>query len=115
MTRPARRKPADAAWRTIRFLGNRALRFAVIPLAMTLAFAPGSEAAPRMTLEAAENLCLERAIRFAEQPYGRFGEEPPPNRVRDQYRACVFANANRYPTREPAYRQSILRTLGVIR
>lgn len=67
---------------------------------------------PRMSLPEAVNLCTERARRFAQVPYGQFAEEPPRARVEQDYRACVFANSQRYPVAPPKYRDSILGLLG---
>lgn len=69
---------------------------------------PACAATPRMSLEEAVSICTERAKRFAQVPYGRFAEEPPPERVAQDYRACVFANSGRYPAEPPRYRESVL-------
>jgi hypothetical protein len=57
-----------------------------------------SEARQKISLQAAESVCLQRAERFVRTPYGRDASGPTPNQVKDRYRACVYAKSGRYPS-----------------
>lgn len=70
-----------------------------------------ANAAPKMSLPQAVDLCTERAVKFGRIPRGQFADEPPPEMVEQRFRACVFANSHQYPSEPPKYRDSILTTL----
>ena len=53
----------------------------------------------KVSVQAAERICLKRVKRFAQTPYGRGADAPAPYQVRDRFRACVWAKSGGYPQR----------------
>lgn len=50
-----------------------------------------------ISIEAAEQVCLERAQRYAKSVTGRDYSTPEPNQIRDKYRSCVYSKSRQYP------------------
>lgn len=73
-------------------------RVSLVALAMSLtAAAPSFATSSKVSLQEAEQICFERAERFASTPRGFGAEFPQPNQVKDRYRACVWAKSGAYP------------------
>lgn len=56
-----------------------------------------SEARQKISVQAAESVCLQRIQRLVRAPYGRDSSGPSPNQIKDRYRSCVWAKSGQYP------------------
>ncbi len=92
-----------------------AMRFSMIVFAAAIfvgVMTSGSaQARTLVSLQAAEQICLERAQRFAQSSLGDDTEHPQPNQIKDRFRACVYAKSKQYPARSLKVRGSFVTLL----
>lgn len=68
-----------------------------ILLVAALFAVPTLATAEKISLDAAERICAERALRFSETIRGRDADLPDPMMVQDYYRSCVHAKSGSNP------------------
>jgi hypothetical protein len=90
---------------------NKLIKALMVAVLTSSVLPLSAEARGRLTLDQAVRKCTDRAIEYGRQSYGPSADEPPPNKVQAQYRACVFANSGQYPTAKVQYRESVLTLL----
>lgn len=71
-----------------------------------------AEARQRVSLEAAEQICLKEAKRFATSSFGRDYGTPPPDIIDHRYRICVYAKSGQNPQRRLKIRGFDLNLVG---
>ncbi|WGI22445.1 hypothetical protein [Amylibacter sp. IMCC11727] len=87
----------------------RTISFATLAFAL-MATGP-SFAGSKVSLQSAEAICLDRVAKFAQAASVGDGGGPQPSRIKDQFRACVFAKSGQYPQNELKIRGQVV-TLG---
>ncbi len=77
-------------------------RISLVALALSVSVAaPTFATSSKVSLSAAEQICFDRAERFAQTPrYFAVDEFPTPNQIKDKYRACVYAKSGEYPAQK---------------
>jgi len=85
-------------------------RVSLMAFAMSLSVtAPSFATSSKVSLQAAEQICFDRAERFASTPQFFTDEFPEPSQVKDTFRACVFAKSGAYPDQKLVVRGQFLK------
>lgn len=79
-----------------------------------LVFTGAANARTALSYDKAVDICTDQAVLFGKKPFGRFADEPPPNLVQDQFRACVYGYSQRYPAHKVKYRETVFRLQRIL-
>lgn len=89
-----------------------AMRFSpvvfLVAVSMAMMASGPSGARTLVSLQVAEQICLERVQRFAQRSFGIDFDHPDRNQIKDRFRACVYAKSKQYPQRKLKVRGAVV-------